>query len=449
MVSQWSSMPGFVSLSAPRRMEVLPYTVARYGASPLGDGTPRNATHSQAGADIKVGLTSNITLDAAVNPDFGQVEADPGVLNLSAFEQFFAERRPFFLEGSGIFRYDIDCNDGSCTGLFYSRRIGRTPQLRGSFGDAASPLQSRILGAAKVTGRLGNGLSIGVIDAVTEREAGTQLRTIEPQTNYAVVRLQQDLAGGNSGVGFMLTNTARQTDQWTRDILRGNAWTGGVDARHRFAGNRWQVNAQLAGSQVSGTARAIALTQRSNVHLFQRSDADHLDYDSTRTSLTGWMTQASLDKQGGGLTRMSSSIWYIAPGFEINDVGFRTRSDETGASLWVQLRPVKPVGFFRRANANFNAWGSANTGGMILNNGGNVNGWGEFRNFWSANGGIGFNDLITAYSDRNARGGPAIYMPRRMNTWWNVNGDSRRNIAPNFGGGGGRRLDGLGSNWDA
>lgn len=449
MVSQWSSMPGFTSLSAPRRMEILPYTVARYGASPLGDGTPRNATHSQIGADMKVGLTSNITLDAAVNPDFGQVEADPGVLNLSAFEQFFAERRPFFLEGSGIFRYDIDCNDGSCTGLFYSRRIGRAPQLRNQFGDAASPLQSRILGAAKVTGRLGNGLSIGVMDAVTEREAGTQLRTIEPQTNYAVMRLQQDLAGGNSGVGFMLTNTARQTDQWTRDVLRGNAWTGGFDARHRFAGNRWQVNAQLAGSQVSGTAQAIALTQRSNVHLFQRSGADHLDYDSTRTSLSGWMTQASLNKQGGGITRMSSSIWYIAPGFEINDVGFRTRSDEAGASFWMQLRPVKPVGFFRQANVNFNAWGTANTGGMILNNGGNVNGWGEFRNFWSANGGIGFNDLITAYSDRNARGGPAIYMPRRMNTWWNVNGDNRRDIAPNFGGGGGRRLDGLGSNWNA
>ncbi|NJL18650.1 MAG: hypothetical protein HC938_17325, partial [Nitrospira sp.] len=220
-VSQWGEIPGFVGLQAPRRVELMPYSVAKYGYKPLGDGTPRDAAGSQFGADLKVGLTSNVTLDAAINPDFGQVEADPGVLNLSAFEQFFAERRPFFLEGSGIFRYDIDCNDGDCTGLFYSRRIGRTPQLSGQYGDAASPRQSTILGAAKVTGRLGNGLSIGLIDAVTDRVQGTQARTIEPLTNYGVVRLQQDLRGGNSGIGMMLTNTTRRVDEWTQDVLRG------------------------------------------------------------------------------------------------------------------------------------------------------------------------------------------------------------------------------------
>jgi hypothetical protein len=414
-VSQWAATPGFSALPAPRRMEIMPYSVARYGASPRGDGTPRNAAKAQAGADVKLGLTSNVTLDAAVNPDFGQVEADPGVLNLSAFEQFFAERRPFFLEGSGIFRYDIDCDDGSCTGLFYSRRIGRAPQLRGSYGDAASPLQSQIVGAAKVTGRLKNGLSIGVIDAVTNREQGTLQRTIEPQTNYAVVRLQQDLAGGNSGVGLMLTNTARQTDQWTRDVLRNNAWTGGLDARHRFAGNRWQLSGQLAGSHVGGTAAAIAATQRSLVHLYQRGDADHLSYDSTRTTLSGWMAQGSLNKQGGGITRMNVSTWYIAPGFEINDIGFRTRSDEMGASAWMGIRPVKPIGVFRQAQLNLNGWGFANTSGMLLGNGGNVNGWGELKSFWSVNAGVGVNNVVRSFSDRDARGGPALFQPRRIN----------------------------------
>jgi len=447
MVSQWASMPGFAELPAPRRMELMPYSVARYGASPRGDGSPRNAAASQFGADLKVGLTSNVTLDAAVNPDFGQVEADPGVLNLSAFEQFFAERRPFFLEGVGIFQYDIDCNDGECTGLLYSRRIGRSPQLRGRFGDAASPLQSRILGATKVTGRLGNGLSIGFLDAVTQRETGTQQRTIEPQTNYAVLRLQQDLRGGNSGVGVMLTNTARQTDEWTRDLLRRDAWTGGLDARHRFAANRWQLSGQLAGSHVAGTARAIALTQRSTVHLYQRPDADHVTYDSTRTQLSGMLAQMGLDKQGGGFTRMNLSAWYMTPGFEINDLGFRTRSDETGASFWLGLQPVRPVGVFRRANLNVNAWGVANTSGMLLGNGGNVNGWGELRSFWSVNGGIGANDVITAYSDRDARGGPALFRPARLNSWVNLNGDGRRDLAPSMGVNGGRRFDGLGSNW--
>jgi hypothetical protein len=448
MVSQWASMAGFAGLSAPRRMELLPYSVAKYGASPKGDGSPRNAAASQLGADVKLGLTSNVTLDAAVNPDFGQVEADPGVLNLSAFEQFFAERRPFFLEGVGIFRYDIDCNDGQCTGLFYSRRIGRAPQLRSTYGDASSPLQSRILGAAKVTGRLGNGLSIGVLDAVTGEARGVQQRTIEPQTNYAVVRLQQDLRGGNSGVGLMLTNTARQTDQWTRDVLRDNAWTGGLDARHRFAGNRWQLTGQLSGSRVGGTAQAIALTQRSNVHLYQRPDAGHLRYDSTRTSLLGWYAATSLEKQGGGMTRSSTSVWYMTPGYEINDLGFRTRADEMGVSTWVGLIPVKPVGRFRRAQLNFNGWTSANTSGLLIGNGGNTNAWGEFKNFWSANGGIGVNNVLPTYSDRDARGGPAIYMPARLNLWANLNGDSRRTVSPSLGLNGGRRFDGLGGNWN-
>jgi hypothetical protein len=448
MVSQWSPTPGFAGLPAPRRMELMPYTVARYGASPLGDGTPRNAAASQLGADVKLGLTSNITLDAAVNPDFGQVEADPGVLNLSAFEQFFAERRPFFLEGSGIFRYDIDCNDGECTGLFYSRRIGRSPQLRGAYGDAASPLQSQILGAAKVTGRLGNGLSIGVLDAVTGRELGTGQRTIEPQTNYAVVRLQQDLAGGNSGVGFMLTSTVRQTDQWTRDVLRDEGWTGGLDARHRFAGNRWQVSGQLAGTHVQGTAQAIAFTQRSAVHGYQRPDATHLTYDSTRTALRGWMSQVALDKQGGGITRFNGSAWYMTPGFEINDLGFRRRSDEMGASAWLGIRPVKPIGIFRTASANVNAWSFANTAGLMLGNGGNVNGNGEFRNFWSAYGGVGVNNVGRNFSDRDARGGPVLYLPPRVTMWSGLNGDRRKAFAPQVGFNAGRRFDGLGSNWN-
>ncbi|MDZ7630702.1 MAG: DUF5916 domain-containing protein [Gemmatimonadaceae bacterium] len=448
-VSQWGEVPGFVGLQAPRRVEVMPYSVAKYGYKPLGDGTPRDAAATQFGADIKVGLTSNVTLDAAINPDFGQVEADPGVLNLSAFEQFFAERRPFFLEGSGIFRYDIDCNDGQCTGLFYSRRIGRSPQLGGQYGDASSPLQSSILGAAKVTGRLGNGLSIGFIDAVTDRVQGTQSRTIEPLTNYGVVRLQQDLRGGNSGVGLMLTNTTRRNDEWTSDVLRGDAWTGGLDARHRFGGNRFQLSGQLAGSRVSGTAAAIARTQRSNVHLYQRNDAGHLRFDSTRTSLTGTLAQVSLDKQGGGVTRFNTSAWYMTPGFEINDLGFRTRSDEAGGSAWLGIRPTKPFGIMRRGQLNFNAYSVFNTSGLTIGNGGNINANGQFRNFWFGYMGAGVNNLFATYSDRDARGGPAVFQPRRMQMWMGVEGDSRKSIAPSFNLQGGRRFDGLGSGWDA
>ncbi len=447
-VSQWADVPGFTGLSAPRRVEAMPYSVAKYGYKPAGDGTARDAAATQFGADLKIGLTSNVTLDAAINPDFGQVEADPGVLNLSAFEQFFSERRPFFLEGSGIFRYDLDCNDGECTGLFYSRRIGRAPQLSGQFGDAASARQSTILGAAKVTGRLGNGLSVGLLNAVTDRVAGTQARTIEPLTNYGVLRLQQDLRGGNSGVGLMLTNTTRRLDQWTRDALRGDAWTGGLDARHRFGGNRFQLSAQLAGSRVSGTAAAIARTQRSNVHLYQRTDATHLEYDSTRTSLAGTLAQVSLDKQGGGITRFNTSAWYITPGFEINDVGFRTRADEMGASAWMGIRPTKPFGIFRRAGLNFNAYSVLNTSGLVTGNGGNINTNGQFTNFWNAYLGSSIENPVAAYSDRDARGGPAVFQPRQMRMWTGMEGDSRKAITPSINAQGARRFDGRGSSWN-
>ena len=449
MVSQWGEVPGFVQLSAPRRVELMPYTVARYGHRPLGDGTPRNVAQGQIGADLKIGLTSNVTLDGAINPDFGQVEADPGVLNLSAFEQFFAERRPFFLEGSGIFRYDIDCNDGQCTGLFYSRRIGRVPQLRGQFGDAASPLQSTISGAAKVTGRLQNGLSIGLLNAVTDRALGTSSRTIEPLTNYGVMRLQQDLRGGNSGIGVMLTNTTRRLDDWTRDVLRGGAWTGGLDLRHRFAGNKYQLAAQLAGSRVTGTAAAIARTQRSNVHLYQRPDASHLEFDSTRTSMTGTMTQVSMAKQGGGITRFHTSAWYLTPGFEINDVGFRTRSDEAGGSAWFALRPNQPFSVFRRGQLNFNAYAVTNTDGLSIGNGGNINANGQFVNFWNGYAGIGINNVVPTYSDRDARGGPVVYLPRRVQMWSGLEGDSRQAITPTLNFSGSRRTDALSSNWNA
>ena len=273
-----------------------------------------------------------------------------------------------------------------------------------------------------MTGRLGNGLSVGLLDAVTDRASGTAGRTIEPLTNYGVLRLQQDLRGGNSGIGLMVTNTTRRNDEWTQDVLRGAAWTGGLDARHRFGGNRFQLSAQVAGSRVTGTPEAIALTQRSNVHLYQRPDASNLTFDSTRTSLSGSMAQIALDKQGGGITRFNTSAWYMTPGFEINDLGFRTRAAEAGGSAWLGLRPTKPFAIFRQGQLNVNAYGTLNTSGLSIGNGGNVNAWGQFRNFWNAYLGTGANNVFTTYSDRDARGGLAVFRPRNMQFWTGVDG---------------------------
>ncbi|MGH7710405.1 MAG: DUF5916 domain-containing protein, partial [Gemmatimonadaceae bacterium] len=285
LASQLGELHGIQGIASPRRLEVLPYAVAKNASELRADGWGRD-NRVDAGADIKYGLTSNLTLDATVNPDFGQVEADPSVLNLSAFEQFFEERRPFFLEGTGIFRLDMQCNDGQCTGLFYSRRIGRAPQLGFMADDPnAVPPASTILGAAKITGRLSNGLSLGILDAVTQREVagGAEL---EPQTNYFATRLNYEMRGGQSALGAMLTAVNRNLAQESEPFLRRAAYSGGIDWRHQFAKQNYELSGYAAASQVDGSAEAIARTQRSSVHFYQRPD-DEIEYDSTRTSLSG------------------------------------------------------------------------------------------------------------------------------------------------------------------
>src|SRR5437870_2764723 len=236
--SQLGELTGLEGLPSPRRPEVAPYVVTKNVSVPTGSTFDRSQKVT-GGADLKYGLTPNLTLDATVNPDFGQVEADPAVLNLSVFETFVQERRPCFVQGAGIFRFDVNCaavNDCSTgEGLFYSRRIGRSPQLA-DYGGAASPLATTIYGAAKLTGRLPGGQTVGVLDAVTGREAGTLDRTMEPATNYAVVRGQQDLRGGESGIGVMITGVHRDQERWTWDSLSHSAYAGGSGFRHRSPG---------------------------------------------------------------------------------------------------------------------------------------------------------------------------------------------------------------------
>ena len=210
-MSQLGTVEKIDGIPSPHRLELVPYVVAKNVSVDPNRSVGRNNNLS-GGANLKYGLTSNLTLDATVNPDFGQVESDPSVLNLSAFETFFAEQRPFFLEGTGIYSFQVNCNIVNCNneGLFYSRRIGRSPQLGYLYGDASSPTSTTILGATKLTGRLAGGMSVGVLDAVTQRADGPLGQTLEPTTNYAVVRAQQDLRGGESGIGIILTGVESQ-----------------------------------------------------------------------------------------------------------------------------------------------------------------------------------------------------------------------------------------------
>ncbi|HEU4641776.1 MAG TPA: DUF5916 domain-containing protein [Gemmatimonadaceae bacterium] len=440
IASQFGDVGGITGIGKPRRLEITPYVVAtnatRASADVAGEVTGYGRSQRlTGGADIKYGVSSNLTLDATVNPDFGQVEADPAVLNLGAFETFFDERRPFFIEGTGIFRFDVNCNDGRCNGLFYSRRIGRSPQLSDLDGwsDASTPTATTILSAAKLTGRLSNGLSVGVLDALTARESGVGGRTVEPRTNYFVARLQQDLRNGRSGVGVMFTAVDRSLDQWSADYLRRAAYAGGVDFRHRFLGERYELTGFLAGTRVAGSAKAIAATQESSVHYYQRPD-DGVRFDSTRTSLGGDAEQIGLSKIGGGIVRGSTSFTRFSPGFEINDVGFLSQAGRQSWSNWVQLQFNTPRGFYRSLRVNFNEWQSWTTQGFRAAHrttfGGNVNAHAEFKNSWWGHIGVGVDNAGAVYCDFCARGGPAVRLSPALFAWAGIEGDTRRALAP-------------------
>ena len=424
--SQLGEVSNIIGLGSPRRLELMPYTVQQNTTVRDADGYGRHNSTS-VGGDVKYGLTSNLTLDATVNPDFGQVEADPAIFNLSAFEQSVTERRPFFLEGTGIFRLDLTCNDDVCNGLFYPRRIGRVPQLgRLAPEHVQLPDATSILGAAKVTGRIGNGYSVGLLEAVTqeERVAGV---TIEPRTNYLVGRLQKDFRSGGSGVGVMLTGVNRDLDAATADWLRREAYTAGLDFRHRFGGDRFRVNGYAVSSVVRGSADAIAATQRSGVHNFQRPD-DDVRYDPTRRSLSGTGLHLSLGKVGGGVTRFNTNVVRWSPGLEVNDVGFLTLADEQSWNNWFALVFNTPRSFYRRLQVNFNQWQSFTTDGMRTSLGGNINANSQLRNQWFTYAGVGFN--APANCPRCLRGGPALRQDDRINSWIGVEGDGRRAIVP-------------------
>ncbi|MEK6769055.1 MAG: DUF5916 domain-containing protein, partial [Gemmatimonadota bacterium] len=296
---------GLSQLPQPRRLEVLPYITAREEridpgttGNPFNDGSREIAS---AGLDLKYGLTSNLTLDATINPDFGQVEADPAFVNLSAFEQFFGERRPFFIEGADIFRFGGQQ-------YFYSRRIGRSPQgfadSRGGYVD--QPQNATILGAAKLSGRTGGGWSIGLLEAATAREfatvdsAGTRFQDeVEPFTNYLVARGKRDFHGGSTQIGFIATAVNRSIDDSRLDFLRTSAHAGGFDFGHRFSHNRYNFTGSVGFSRIAGDTLAIQLAQRSSARYYQRPDADYVEYDPTRTSLSGWTASLRLGKEAG------------------------------------------------------------------------------------------------------------------------------------------------------
>jgi hypothetical protein len=453
VVSSFGELTGLRVGQSQKRLELLPYVVGQVDTQPAEPGNPLVEPRDQTasiGADLKYAVTPGLTLTGTVNPDFGQVEADPAVVNLSGFETFFSERRPFFLEGSGMFNFDLDCSDGSCSGLFYSRRVGRQPRGTPVLEDgayAAVPQQTTILGAAKLTGRLGK-FSFGVLDAVTDDEQATiatgPLRTrqsVEPLTNYAVIRARREFAN-QSTFGFMLTGTHRRLET-NLALLPEAAVTGGVDWDWRLK-KRYSVTGYLVGSDIRGDAASITALQRNTVHSFQRPDADHVEEDVTRTSLGGGGGSVGFSKIAGSVVRFNSNVGFKSPGFEINDIGFMRRADLRTMGNWMQWRHDKPSKYLRSFRFNLNQWGAWNFGGDRLDLGGNVNAHWVFANNWAT--GFGFNVNGSNFDDRATRGvGPGAIGPSNRNYWQYVESDERKRVGTSTFFNMGR--DSAGGNW--
>jgi hypothetical protein len=452
-VSSFGDLGGLSMDASVKRLELVPYTVANLTRQST-DGNPllkRSKPEGALGLDMKYALTPGLTFTGTINPDFGQVEADPAVVNLTAFETFFAERRPFFVEGSGTFNFGLDCNDGQCTGLFYSRRIGRSPQGIDDLPDgdgiyAAAPSQTTILGAGKLTGRVGR-YSIGVLQAFTQEEVARVLdgsnlsrQQVEPPTSYTVGRVRREFAN-QSSVGLMLTATKRSAGSPTTP-LPDTALTSGVDWDLRFK-TRYALTGYWAGSRVSGTPDAIDRVQENSRHYFQRPDLTSATLDVTRTSLSGNAGMIAISKIGGQNVRFNSNVSFKTPGFDINDVGFLRRADQRTVSNWLQIRSDRPTRWFRSRNINFNQYASWNADGDRLFSGGNVNSHYIFTNNWSAGGGINFQAL--GFDDRATRGGPGVWSEGFHEGWYYVNSDNRRSVSLNYLSGGGR--NGKGAMW--
>ena len=417
--SQFGHVLGLRDLPQPRRFEVMPYAAgveerlaSGRADNPFNDGSREVG---RVGLDVKYGLTSNLTLDATVNPDFGQVEGDPAVINLSAYETYLGERRPFFIEGAGIFSL-VSPGIVPVSGpqLLYSRRIGRAPQAsavaRGSDGFTDSPSSTTILGAAKLTGRLAGGWSLGLLEAVTAREyasvdsAGARFRDeVEPLTNYSALRGMRDFGNGATTLGFMGTAVNRRIDNPRLDFLRSAAYAGGVDVAHRFARNRYIAYAALAYSRIEGDTLAIQAAQLSSARYFQRPDAGHVSYDGARTALTGWNAAFGLSKERG-TTLYAAGASITSPGFEINDLGWQSRSDRAYLYLRAGRRWNQPGRLFRSANVSSFATFGWNLDGDRVSTNANASAYGQFTNFWSVNSSVSASTRVT--SDALTRGGP-------------------------------------------
>jgi hypothetical protein len=441
LIHLFGELKGLEQIKPRKIFDVTPYAVARTETFQSVPENPFLASGKKSGInggiDAKIGITNNMTMDLTVNPDFGQVEADPSQVNLTAYETFFEEKRPFFIEGNNITNFGLGIGDGGIgnDNLFYSRRIGRRPQGYPDLQDgwnADVPTNTNILGAAKLTGKTKDGLSVGFVEALTAEEqaeidtsGGRIHEMVEPLTNYLVGRVQKDFKEGNTIVGGIFTSTNRNLDENLGNYMHRAAYTGGADFTQYFKNKSWMFNVNSAFSLVQGTEEAILKTQTSSARYYQRPDNDHTVLDSSRTQLGGSGGRMQFMKLNGHWNFLLASLWKT-PGFETNDLGYIREADNLMNILWTGYNQWDPKGIYRSYNINGDIYTIHNFGGVKLGQGGEVHGNMQFKNYWRAF--LGGNIQTSIIETGLLRGGPSMKLPGNIRTHFGIETDDRKKV---------------------
>ncbi len=434
VVHLFGELHGINNIKPKHQIELMPYSVARTERFQKIEGDPFNTgklSKISAGLDGKFGISNNFTLDMTVNPDFGQVEADPSEVNLTAFETYFSERRPFFVEGSNIFQFQpnqtIVIHNMYSDNLFYSRRIGRYPHYypptnEGEF--LKMPESTTILGAAKLSGKTKKGLSIGILESLTAEENATidysgirRNVPVEPLTNYFVGRLQQDFNKGETVVGGIITSVNRDINTPELGFLPRTAITGGLDFKHYWKKRTWYVAGNTEFSTIKGSENAITSLQTSSARYFQRPDAGYLSVDSSKTSLSGIGGTVKLGRFSEKKLQFETSLTLRSPGLEFNDIGYMRYSDVIHHGSWAAYYIRNPFAIFNNFYLNTNYWFYMDYSGKILSFNTNMNFNTEFKNRWRLNGNLSRQSENTSRS--LLRGGPSFLEPGDIS--FNVN----------------------------
>jgi len=444
-VSKFADLEGLDGIKPKQRLEILPYVVqkAQYLVHDENDPFYKSNQYSTSiGADLKFSLGSNLNVDATINPDFGQVEVDPAIVNLSEFETFYEEKRPFFIEGSNIFTFGYggaNNNWGfnfSVPELFYSRRIGRPPQGNVTTpGYVDFPPETRILGAAKLTGKVDETWTIGALSSVTERtfatiqsENGDRIQEeVEPLTHYGVFRTQKEFNSGKQSVGLIFTSVNRdlQTDN-LKSLLSNQAYTFGLDGwSYLDEDETYVVTGSIIGSYTSGTEDYLIKLQKQPYRYMQRPDKTYMPLDSNLTSIGGYFSRVMLNKQKGNFY-VNAALGIISPGFEYNDLGSQWMADRINAHLVTGYRWYEPDAVFRTKSVYLAYSRTSDYEDNISRNGFFLSSNAQFVNYWGINFNTSYN--LKSVSTTLTRGGPKLNIPSNFSFNFSAYSDSREKI---------------------